>query len=132
MPTDPRVETLRLLQSIDSTLKALLLVMSEGRNAPAAEVNDAALNGPYGDPIVKAKDPRDWSGDQMTGRNFSQCPPAYLDLLADRFDYFAGKEPDEKKAGYNRLDAKRARGWAARLRSGWTAPEPAAATSGEW
>lgn len=58
----------------------------------------------------------------MTGRTFSECPPEYLDLLADRFDYFAGKEPDEKKAGYNRLDARRARAWAARLRSGWNRP----------
>ena len=43
-------------------------------------------------------------------------------LLAERYDYFAGKEPDQKKANYNRLDAARARGWAARLRGGWTAP----------
>jgi hypothetical protein len=49
----------------------------------------------------------------------SECPPAYLDLVASRLDYFAAKEEDAKKARYNRLDASRARGWAARLRNGW-------------
>lgn len=114
---DPRVETLTLLRSIDASLKALV----NGRPAPAAAPTtvSADLDGPHGNPTVKAKDPRDWTGEPMKGRSFSDCPPDYLDMVADRFDYFAGKEPDQQKAKYNRLDAARARGWAQRLRSGW-------------
>lgn len=83
------------------------------------------LDGKYGDPIIRAKDPRDWSGDPQTGKPMSECPPSYLDLVADRLDYFAEKENDEKKKRYNQLDAARARGWAKRLRAGWTRqPEP--------
>ena len=135
MPTDPRLATLALLQSIDATLKAILLVLSENRNEPA-KVPDAMLNGPHGDPVVKAKDPRDWTGEPMQGRKFSECPPEYLDLLADRYDYFATKaetskreatdddelQKAEKSLKYAVLDAKRARGWAARLRAGYVAP----------
>ncbi len=115
--TDPRVETLRLLASIDVTLKAILLVLSEKRgtasSAPAVD-----LDGKHGDPEVKAADPRDWTGPTMRGRRFSACPPEYLDLLADRFDYFASKDDDPKKRRYNELDAARARGWAERIRNG--------------
>jgi hypothetical protein len=132
MATDPRVETLAKLASIDATLKAILLVLSEKRNdTPAERVPEALLAGPYGDPEVKAKDPRDWSGPSMKGRKFSECPPDYLDLLADRYDYFAGNETDPTKAGYNRKDAQRARGWAARLRAGWTPPTPSRVNEAE-
>jgi hypothetical protein len=56
----------------------------------------------------------------------SQCPPEYLDLLAEMFDYFADKAErnneqttkGKPKAPYNRKDAARARGWAARARNG--------------
>lgn len=127
MSTDPRVESIRLLASIDATLKALLLVMSEKRNdAPyTSNIPDHILDGPHGDPIVKAKDPRDWSGGPMSGKRFSECPAAYLDLVADRLDYFASKEEDPTKKRYNELDAKRARGWAARLRAGYVPLTPA-------
>jgi hypothetical protein len=80
------------------------------------------LDGPHGDPEVKAKDPRDWTGAPMKGRKFSECPAEYLDMLADRFDYFAEREEDAKKAGYDRLDAARARGWAERVRNGDAEP----------
>jgi hypothetical protein len=113
MAVDPRVETLRLLQSIDASLKALL-----AKQGGAAGPERVDLEGPHGDPIVKAKDPRDWTGEPMKGRHFSECPPDYLDMLAERFDYFASQEQDPKKAKYNRLDASRARGWALRIRQG--------------
>jgi hypothetical protein len=94
------------------------------------------LDGKYGDPVVKAKDPRDWAGPSMIGRKFSECPAEYLELLADRYVYFAEKndENDEKtdkgvpKSKYALADAARCRGWAARIRSGAHVPpadEPA-------
>ena len=131
MATDPREETLRLLRSIDATMRAILLVLSEQRNdAPA--VNDSVCNGPHGDPIVKAKDPRDWTSEPMKGRHFSECPPEYLDMLAERYDYFASKDgADEKDVRYAKLDAQRARGWAARLRGGYRAPTPTAGFANE-
>lgn len=120
MPTDPRVETLALLRSIDASLKQLL---ARSNGGPA--VNDAVCNGPHGDPVVKGKPPRDWTGASMDGRHFSECEPEFLDLLADRFDYFATKpENDATKQRYAKLDASRARAWAARKRNGWTPPTP--------
>lgn len=117
MATDPRLETIRLLTSIDAHLSRIADAL-----APKATAVD--LDGPHGDPIVKAKDPRDWSGDSMKGKHFSECPPEYLDLLAERYDYFAGKDgADAKDVRFAKLDGSRARAWAARLRSGWTAPQ---------
>jgi hypothetical protein len=134
MATDPRVETIRLLTSIDAKLGALLelagiLVNRAPSSAVPASVD---LDGPHGDPLVRQKDPRDWTGDSQKGKHFSECPPPYLDMLAERYDYFASKEEDATKQKYNLLDAQRARGWAARLRAGYVAPEPAQTTGGDW
>lgn len=126
-------EIVALLASIDASLKALVSRQSAPQAAPAnapAVASDRDLDGPYGDPEIKARDPRDWTGAPMLGRKFSQCPAEYLDLLAERFDYFAekngaGTEDEQKKARYQRLDAARARGWAARIRAGVVKPAPA-------
>jgi hypothetical protein len=129
MSTDPRLETLRLLTSIDATLKAIAQAILDydnqiaAKHAPAS--TDALCNGPYGDPIIKAKSPRDWNGPDMIGRHFSECPADYLELLAARYDYFASKEEDSKKQKYNLLDAQRCRAWAVRIRGGYVAPAQA-------
>lgn len=112
-----------LLESIDLSLRIL------AKREPERSRGVVDLDGKYGNPVIRAKDPRDWQGESMKGRRLSECPPEYLDLVAERCDYFASKESDQKKQGYALLDAQRARGWAARLRSGWTAPS--ATTSGE-
>lgn len=99
-------------------------VASEGRVAP-----DADLDGPYGDPELRFT-PRDWTGEPHKGRRFSECPPDLLDLVASSLDYFAAKAEKEGKttasgkpvADFNRKDAARARGWAARLRQRPTSP----------
>jgi hypothetical protein len=118
MSTETRAEVLAELRTITSVLRMILVALKpESAGAP-----DALLSGPHGDPIVKAKDPRDWTGEPMQGRQFSECPPEYLDMLAERYDYFASKETDDKKQKYNLLDARRARAWAQRLRDGWTSP----------
>jgi hypothetical protein len=123
MATDPRVETLNILRSIDNSLKALVAMQGGARQTERVD-----LDGPHGDPVVRAKDPRDWTGEPMKGRTFSQCPADYLDMIAERFEYFAGKETDEKKAKYCRLDAARARGWSQRIRGGFVpVPQPVSA-----
>jgi hypothetical protein len=116
--SDTRAEVLAELRTQTSLLR-LILVALKPESAAAPE---HIISGPHGDPLVKTKDPRDWSGESMKGRQFSECPPEYLDLLAERFDYFASKEEDATKQKYNLLDARRARAWAARIRGGWTAP----------
>lgn len=109
-------ETLALLRSIDASLKMLV---SQARGAtPPLVADDRDLDGAHGNPEIRAKDPRDWSGPPMKGRRFSECPADYLEMVAERFDYFAGKNDDPKKAAYERLDAARARGWAKRVREG--------------
>ena len=135
-------ETLAVLKSIDQSLRTLVVIaqrkaeerVKQTQNAPAAEVApDSDLDGKYGDPVVKS-DPRDWTGESMKGRRMSECPAAYLDLLAERADYFARKNTEsgelasngQPKAKYDRLDAARARGWAARVRAG-KVPTPAGA-----
>ena len=134
MPTDPREVVIAEMRKQTALLGAILLALNADRTITpqtAQAVPESLLAGPYGDPEVKAKDPKDWTGDSMKGKRFSTCPPAYLDLLADRYDYFAGRETDATKAGYNRKDAQRARGWAARLRGGWTPPAPSAHVTDE-
>lgn len=91
--------------------------------------NDRDLDGPHGDPTVRFDPPsKYWGGASFTGYHFSETEPDYLDAQAKYLDacaYMAEKDSDEKKrksARFKRLDAARARGWAARLRSGWTAP----------
>lgn len=116
----PREESLAYLKSIDASLKSLVSLAQ--RMVPAEPVD---LDGPHGDPIVNASDPRDWLGEPMKGRHFSQCPAAYLDLWAQRLDYFANKAAEahevttsgNPREPYLRKDAARARGWAARIRA---------------
>ena len=149
-------DALRLLQQIDAKLGILvgLLSMQQANPVPAPVnpfnqprpafkpvgqdrpdvprvASDADLNSQYGDPEVRAKSPRDWSGPSMQGRHFSECPAEYLDLVAARLDFFASDNADgtpegEKKSRYNKLDASRARGWAARIRAGYKPTHPAA------
>lgn len=118
---------IELLESIDKSLKQLLARQSAGSAASGGAVApDRDLDGKYGDPEVRMKDPRDWTGPVMKGRKFSECPPDYLDMIADRFDYFANKADEEGEklengkpaSTYKRIDAARARGWAKRLRDG--------------
>lgn len=139
--TSPAAQTaLDVLVSIDTTLKAILNAMRAAQ--PKEVASDADLNGQYGDPLIRAKDPRDWTGPSMMGLTLSQCPPEYLDLWAERMDFFAddaertGQVTTSGKpvAPYNRKDAARARGWAKRIRDGWKPPTApplsAAAASG--
>jgi hypothetical protein len=124
MAVDPRIETLALLRSIDASLKALVASQPAGNGPQIADDRD--LDSQYGDPTVKFN-PRDWHGDSCKGLAMSQCPPEFLDLIAQTFDYFAKKADESGEttttgklvAPYKRKDAARARGWALRLRNGW-------------
>lgn len=88
----------------------------EGATAPASD-----LDGPHGDPVIKYDPkPKYWNGPSFVGACFSGSAPDYLDATAKYLDacaWGAAKDGDERKAGFKRLDASRARGWAARLRA---------------
>jgi hypothetical protein len=139
-------DVIAALRSIDASLKTLVQLSqaragaarpatSPATSAPAtrpapAVAPDTDLDGEYGNPVIKAKDPRDWSGPTMNGRRLSECPAEYLDLLAARYDYFADQQElsneqttsGKPRAPYTRREAARARGWARRLRAGWKPP----------
>jgi hypothetical protein len=97
---------------------------------------DEDLDGQYGNPEVR-KDPPRWSGQSHIGCRYSECPPEYLETLAGFLMWKAGKddEKDERdskgnlKSKWSRLDAARARGWAARIRGGSGAYRSTAHTS---
>lgn len=123
------MNSLQVLRSIDNTLKHLVsLFMTEKNITAAPKVNiatDSDLDSQYGDELVRAKMPKDWTGADFKGARMSECPPELLDMLADRHVYFAGRNEDDgdkKKAGYERRSEARARGWARRLRAGWKPP----------
>lgn len=135
-------DALKVLIEIRELLKVMLARAGSASQAsgttPGNVASDRLLDGQYGNPEIKAKDPRDWTGDSMTGRRFSECPPDYLDMVASRLDYFAdqaeatGETYNGKPvAPYKRKDAALARGWAARLRGGWTPTNGAAADTSE-
>lgn len=136
-----------LLVSIDASMKSLLVILAAQATAYAPSstapqagrvATEAELDGKWGNPILKAKDPRDWTGAPCSGRLMSECPPEYLDMVADRAEYFAQKNDAENvianngkpKSAYDRMDAARARGWAARKRAGWVDPASDAGVSG--
>lgn len=136
---------IELLESIDKSLKQLLSRQSQAAAASSGSAGQVAsdrdLDGPYGDPVIKAKDPRDWIGPTMKGRKFSECPPEYLDLIADRLDWFAEQHDAEGKktdkgvlvSKYDRADAARARGWAKRILDGqYVQTQPVGATANGW
>lgn len=128
-------EALDLLRSIDASLK--LLVAQSRARAPKAVASDRDLDGPHGDPMVKFM-PRDWTGPTFKNRRFSECPPDLLDLIADTFEWFGdqAEQKDERTASgkpvapYKRADAARARGWAARIRTGKHVPTSVGAEPG--
>lgn len=126
---------LTALNSIDATLKELLALSKQRKSAPAAAptvADDADLDSEHGDELVKFK-PKNWTGDFMKGQRMSESAPAFLDMLADSFAYFA-KRNDENgakadngtpKSTYDRRSERRARDWSARLKAGWVAKAPA-------
>jgi len=119
----------RALERIATSLEAIAKMMRESKPAPL--LPDSELDSDHGNPIVR-KDPTNWKGRSFQGKRFSECSPEYLDLIARVKEWSAGKneaDPAKKKyADYDRLDAARARSWAARKRrDDWVEPQPSAA-----
>lgn len=124
-------QTFEMVCNIEKQLASLTVKMAARQSSGdvAGDVaGDRDLDGPHGDPVVR-KDPKRWSGSSFAGYKFSECPPEYLDVLAEFKEWQAGMDArkgtpeDDRKAKFNRLDAARARGWAARKRDGWAPAE---------
>lgn len=108
---------------------------------PGGFASDYEMSGPYADFDVKVS-PRDWKGPPMKGRKASRCPPEFLDMLADTYDYFGqkaaetgekvtqGKSIGKDKAPFDFKNARLARSWAKRLREGWQSGGPPQETGG--
>lgn len=95
--------------------------------------SDRELDSEWGDPTVR-KDPKRWDGPSFVGCHFSETTPEYLESLASLFDWMGDKDEEsgnlhkgKPTAPYKRSDARRARGWAQRLRNGWKPAESSAA-----
>ena len=126
--TPYETEALSLLRQILSAVQAGAIRSTSSTQPPTSVgiADDRDLDSQWGDEEVRVS-PRDWTGEPMKGRRMSECPPAFLDMLADTLDYFARKNEasnalttsGKPKAVYDRKGAARARGWAARMRGGW-------------
>lgn len=130
------------LDRIEKQLAAIAAHLGIGARGPAAAsaggavASAADLDGQYGNPEVR-KDPKDWTGPSYVGKFFSDCPAEYLDMIASLNEWRAKKDDEAGARGetnakgkpkdghFARLDAARARGWAARARAGGTKPKAA-------
>lgn len=116
-PTGAGRAILDVLARLEAKIDALTAARPATDPTPAVD-----LDGEWGNPEVKKNPPR-WHGDSHAGLRYSDCSPEFLDEMASFHDWRVTKAEDDKKRGYARLDAARARGWAARLRAGYKAPE---------
>lgn len=115
----------QLLTEIRDILAELLALSKSKRAATTAPPID--LDAPGADELIRAKMPKDWTGDDYKGRPMSVCPPELLEMIAARSDFFAKRNDDDNvkddqgrpKSFYDKRTAARARAWAARLRTGW-------------
>ena|SRR5437773_1083607 len=114
-------QALALLTSIDRALKQILAVLQQAVPKPVAD--DTELDNPKADEEIKV-DPRDWTGPSYKGARLSDAPAAFLELLAQTYDYFAEKndragamtDKGVPKSDFDRRTARRARGFAHRNR----------------
>lgn len=137
MSDDARIAKLEAkVAELEKIIAGLRAVFTGGSTDDAA--SDRELDAQWGDPEVKLI-PRDWTaGGVVKGQKFSRCPADFLELYAESMDYFAQKNDasnakDAKgrpKSFYDRKNARYARGWARRLRSGWEPPAKPAPSFG--
>jgi hypothetical protein len=128
-------ESLSILRQILSAVQSGTIASPSSSTPALASVgiaDERDLDSQWGNEEVRVN-PRDWTGASMKGRRMSECTPQFLDMLADTLDYFARKNAasnalttsGKPKADFDRKAAARARGWARRLRNGWSdAAEP--------
>lgn len=114
------------IDEILSLVRKLSASAPTSAKSTAGEIaDDADLDSKYGNEDIR-RDPsaKYWSGDSSVGKKMSECDANYLDAYAkykDACAYANEKEGNAEKAkyiGYDRKSARRARGWAKRVRDG--------------
>ena len=123
---------LRQVRAELAEIKALILRGAAPTTSAPAIAADSDLDSQWGDEEIR-RDPPRWAKDPerqpVAPCRMSSAPADYLDVLADFYDWKAGKDEEAaptldgeerskkiKYAGYARKSAARARGWAARRR----------------
>jgi hypothetical protein len=137
-------ELLAIVKRIEAKVDALS--KGGGASTESAVAPDSDLDSEWGDEEIK-KDPPRWKGESKAPCHMSETSAEYLDEYASFKDYCAERDTEKanelgttgndeetakklKYAGYGRKSARRARGWAARLRAGWKPATQAA--GGDW
>jgi hypothetical protein len=86
------------------------------RGTPTTPAPDSDLDGQHGDPVMKFN-PKKWNGPSHAGKTYSEIPAECLLMLAEELEFNAANpfaDAPPARPGYQRKDAARARGWAAR------------------
>lgn len=125
MTTEEKIDAIySMLVELTATKKA-----TARKEAETAVADDADLDGKYGDEEIKRMpSAKYWPGEDFTGRRMSETTVQFLEAFAKYKNACAwanekeGNPDKAKYAGYDRKSAARARGWAQRLKNGWTAP----------
>lgn len=126
-------EKLDAILEIVTGMRATLALSTTAKSTAGEVADDADLDGKYGDEdLRKMPSAKYWKGDDFTGRKMSETTAEFLDAFAkykDACAYMNEKSGDAEKAkyiGYDRKSARRARGWAKRLRDGFKPASPVA------
>jgi hypothetical protein len=125
MTPEQTIQLLGLLVRLVAASEAIAKSVRPPATPGGTAAGDADLDSQYGNPEVR-KDPPRYQGPPCAPCRMSDGSPEWLDELASFKDWQAGKAEQtnelttggKPKADYYRLDAARARGWAARIRAG--------------
>jgi hypothetical protein len=120
MTTELVTEALRRIeQKLDEVLKMAKAAPTATSTFSKKTVEDADLDGKYGNPEVRMV-PSRWSGPDYKGWKFGDCPAEFLEEMAGMLDAIARKQAGDpakaKFSDWSAKDAARARGWAERKR----------------
>lgn len=125
----------RIEQKLDELLKIAKLQPTATKEYAQKSVDDADLDGKYGNPEVRMI-PSKWHGQDFKGWKYSDCPPEFLDELSGMLDAISRKQAGDpakaKYADWSAKDAARARGWAERHRKNGTGPVLVPAPAVDW
>ncbi len=122
-PEPTNAQILALLQRIEKNQRALAAHVGMDPTMLLVEpADDRDLDSEWGNPLLD-RAPKNWTGEALEGRHFSDLQPATLRALARHYAslaewHDAKGNVDAKgrpKSGYARRDAARALGWALRL-----------------
>lgn len=128
-------ELRRIEQKLDELLKMMKSMPTPTVDYKKKTVDDADLDGKYGNPEVRMM-PNKWHGQDFKGWKMGDCPPEFLDMLADMLEAIARKQAQDpakaKYADWSAKDAARARAWAERHRKNGTGPVLVSPPAVDW